>query len=329
MLGAIGPSIGGLGSGKFVAAWTETDASATDSSSTHIALIQEQLERTTTSTNAGETVFGDDLIDRMNGGSGIDTFYGMDANDVLSGGGATDFLLGGNGDDILNGQDGADILFWDAGNDTFNGGAGIDYATYAIANSSVNINLVNQTGNSGAAQGDTFNSVEAFFLTAQADIFTGDTANNFVFAQGGADIIVGGGGGDIIYGEGGDDLIQSGVLSDIVVGGSGADSFAYNLNDLQQDQILDFASGIDRFVFDNIEFNVATGTSLQNGVNFISTTSAQGASYGGTGGVFIYYTDLGFLYADADGGGAGAANWIAALGANTQVLASDLVFDAL
>ena len=261
----------------------------------------------------------------FNGGIGNDTITGGTGNDIIFGQDGNDFLIGGAGNDQLFGGIGADILFHGEGADLFDGGGDIDYVTYAAASNVVLINLTNQALNAFSAQGDTYVDVEAFFLTGANDVFIGDTANNFVFAQGGNDTIVGGGGGDIIFGEGGNDHITSGALGDILSGGAGADTFAYTINQIEQDQILDFTVGEDKLAFDRGGFNLVNQQPFA-GINFFSTTSAVGVSYAAGQSALIYFSDLGLLYADTDGAGGNAANLIAALSGPPNLSASDFIF---
>ena len=263
---------------------------------------------------------GHDGNDTLLGLDGLDTLWGGAGEDRLEGGAGTDFLLGGEGDDELIGGEGADILFHGAGADSFVGGEGLDYVTFAVATEAVSLDLFAGVAG-GAGEGDTFEAIEAYFLSAHADTLEGSVANEFIFAQDGDDVIRGGGGGDILYGEGGDDFIESGALSDLVSGGEGADTFHYALNDLQQDQILDFTSGEDVISLDAAGFGLV-GTPLVEGENLFFTDTATGVLYGSNATAVIYYADLGLLYVDTDGAGGVAANLLAAL-AGAPVLSLD------
>jgi Ca2+-binding RTX toxin-like protein len=82
-----------------------------------------------------DSLFGNNVANRLDGGSGNDILQGDEGDDVLDGGAGRDTLYGGTGNDVLlggadndslNGGDGADRLDGDGGNDTLSGGAGND-----------------------------------------------------------------------------------------------------------------------------------------------------------------------------------------------------------
>ncbi len=276
-------------------------------------------------TDGLDVIYGDGNNNTLFGLDGNDTLFGLDGADILYGGNDTDFLVGGLGNDKVNGGNGADILFWDVGADELNGGIGIDYVTYDISPDPVNINLLDQSKNSGGAQGDTYTGIEAFFLSKGDDSFIGSATFSFVFAGEGNDNISAGTGGNIVFGEGGDDVIISGALSDIFKLGPGADTLYYSINNVQQDQVLDFVVGEDKFAFDSVGFNM-TGQTLAAGENFISTTSAIGASYAAGTSALIFYTDTNQLYADTDGAGGSAANLLAVFANDIDLQVSDFLF---
>lgn len=87
----------------------------------------------------GDTLFGNNIANVLNGGGGSDFLYGDNGNDTLDGGDGLDSLFGGNGldllfggagGDMLSGGDGADRLNGGAGNDTLLGGSGSDVFTF-------------------------------------------------------------------------------------------------------------------------------------------------------------------------------------------------------
>jgi Ca2+-binding RTX toxin-like protein len=80
-----------------------------------------------TSTAAGDTLFGGDGgDDTLNGAGGNDSLLGGSGNDLLYGAGGNDVLFGGLGDDVLIGGGGgaADNVDAGAGNDTITASAG-------------------------------------------------------------------------------------------------------------------------------------------------------------------------------------------------------------
>lgn len=69
---------------------------------------------------------GNELDNRIYGGSGNDTLSGLDGNDQLTGSYGDDTLDGGDGNDVLIGERGADILTGGASADTFQIGSHLD-----------------------------------------------------------------------------------------------------------------------------------------------------------------------------------------------------------
>ena len=76
-----------------------------------------------------DTLTGNHLNNRLEGGAGADT---------LNGGAGADILLGGAGNDILNGGAGVDTLLGGAGADTLKGGAGVDIYRIKLADGNSN-----------------------------------------------------------------------------------------------------------------------------------------------------------------------------------------------
>ena len=85
-----------------------------------------------TSGGGNDTLQGNSLSNRLNGGGG---------NDLVRGGFGNDDLLGGEGNDNLYGDEGDDVLEGGAGNDRIDGGAGNDTASYEGAAGPVNVTL--------------------------------------------------------------------------------------------------------------------------------------------------------------------------------------------
>jgi len=86
-------------------------------------------------TDTDDMLFGNDMVNTANGGSGNDVLMGKGGDDRLSGGNGTDLLFGGDGLDNLAGGNNRDLLFGDlgddrlrgqSGNDSLDGGAGKD-----------------------------------------------------------------------------------------------------------------------------------------------------------------------------------------------------------
>lgn len=244
--------------------------------------------------------------------SSINAYYLTEFGDSFINGAAGGYIYGFGGGDILTGGSGSEFIDGGLGGDTINGGPGFDYASYANAASAVTVNLITPASNMGEAAGDAISNIEAFYLSAHADTFVGQTGQNVVFGGGGADTLFGGvNANDWLFGEGGNDFLSGGVFNDLLSGGAGADTYAFASwvgNGI--DSILDFTTGSDKFQLSGSGFGLLPGAAIVNGVNFFAAASPFAASAQGT---LLYATGVGILYYDPDGSGAGAAIALAQL----------------
>jgi len=237
------------------------------------------VEQLTARSNAGLTLTGNFLDNRINGGGGADSLFGMDGNDTIFGGLGTDRIEGGNGndtvrgdegndtlygnagDDSLSGGDNTDILYGGDGNDTLDGGAGNDTLVGGLGNDTYRVDSQSDIVQEASGQGsDTIlttvnytlaNTVFVETLSAASDnglTLTGNDQDNRVNGRAGNDTLFGGGGNDVIYAGAGNDVIHGGLGFDQLRGEAGADRFV--LDTLQDsgptqataDRILDFSS---------------------------------------------------------------------------------------
>lgn len=160
--------------------------------------------------NFNDTLRGDQGANTLIGRGGADLFFGRDGNDILVGGAGIDRLFGENGDDKLEGGSGADFL---------DGGSGFDMASYATASSRVLVDLNNTALNTGAAQGDTFVSIEDIEGSSRSgDNLRGDDSGNILFGLAG---------NDLLFGRGGNDSLDGGAGRDKLNGGTGRDTADY------------------------------------------------------------------------------------------------------
>lgn len=174
-----------------------------------------------------EVIRGSEFNDRIQGSSARDTIDGGDGADKLIGFFGSDSLYGGDGNDILRGEVGRDVL---------NGGDGFDWAWYATSSAAVTIDLANQEGRGGDAEGDTYISMEYGYGSAHDDTILGSDSGNILVGAGGADEIRAGGGNDRLRGGKGD--------GDELYGDAGRDRFDFNEND-GADSIMDFEDDLD------------------------------------------------------------------------------------
>ena len=232
-------------------------------------------------TAGDDTLVGTAGNDTINGFDGNDRLLGKDGNDIINGGAGNDFLTGRAGDDDLFGGDGNDILRGDAGADDLDGGAGTDTASYRSATALVTIS--GGAGTGGDAAGDTYTSIERWWLSDFADVVTGTAADEIYFGfagddtiDGGAgvDILVGGAGMDTLNGGAGDDLVFGGDDNDTLSGGNGRD---YILGGNGNDRIeggsgndhLNGNAGADVYIINENSFNTDYILGWEDGTDMI------------------------------------------------------------
>jgi Ca2+-binding RTX toxin-like protein len=200
-------------------------------------------------------VNGNNIVDRLFGGTGNDELYGADGNDFLYGGVGNDLLAGDAGNDTLYGEAGDDYLNGGFDNDLLSGGAGNDViygdveydptAGYppdyvkpsitSITGSDVlygdagNDYLQGGYGNDKLYGGDGDDRLFGDFATARhASGTLTITGNDELYGGNGNDILIGGFGVDYLYGEAGNDIFimaNPDGVRDFISGGSGADTF--------------------------------------------------------------------------------------------------------
>lgn len=115
---------------------------------------------------AGDDVLRDDGL--SGGGVETNTLIGGAGNDKLTSNYGYDTLSGGDGDDELSSGVYDDMLSGGAGADKLNGESGDDTASYADGTARVVVSLSNAVNNIGDALGDTFISVEIFWVPTSA-----------------------------------------------------------------------------------------------------------------------------------------------------------------
>jgi Ca2+-binding RTX toxin-like protein len=151
------------------------------------------------------------------------------AGQRIEGTGSADTLTGGAGDDTIEGLGGGDLMDGGGGVDQFSGGSGTDTVTWTSAAEAIRLSLDAPAQNGGAAEGETFDGIEAFVGSRFADTMTGGA---------GLDALYGGLGDDLIAGEGADDTQDGGAGDDTLRGGEGADRlYGGDGNDLLEGDI--------------------------------------------------------------------------------------------
>ncbi|MEY9718770.1 Ca2+-binding RTX toxin-like protein [Sinorhizobium fredii] len=239
------------------------------------------------------------------GSAGKDTVTGGKLNDRLDGNGGNDTLRGGDGNDLLRDGAGSDNLFGDAGNDTltrtvfsgtdvFDGGAGTDTLSFSDASDiSVVLDLQSQASNRGMAQGLTVKNFEVINGSGNDDVIRGDALAN---------TLNGGGADDVLDGRAGVDRLNGGAGDDWLTGGTGNDLFVFDRSgrDGEGDVITDFTRGQDKLLIDRSDYGIAAAdasVTLVVGADPVATS---------TKGTFLFESDNGRLWFDADGKGSEA-----------------------
>ena len=165
--------------------------------------------------------------------------------------------------------------------------------------------MAGSRSNPASAAGDVLVGIENLVGSATGvDVFVGDANANRLTGNGGNDRLTGRAGADILEGGDGNDRLVGEQDNDVMTGGAGIDTFVFNLapNAGGVDRVTDFEAGIDKLEIDASLFG--GGLVAGGAVNFVSGPTPT--SVGFAAGVFLYDTDDGFLYWDADGAGAGA-----------------------
>lgn len=268
---------------------------------------------------------------------------GNGLNNVITGNAAGNYLTGGDGSDTLNGGDGADVLDGGEGIDRLNGGRGADIYIVTAGD------IVSEAGGDGidtvVSEGSFVlpTAVEWLFLVgAAAADGTGNTSNNLLGGNGAANRLDGASGNDTIDGADGNDtllggagndsltagdaadLVQGGAGKDTLSGGLGADIFRYDAPSEGLDLILDFEIGVDKVQINASAFGggLTSATDLAAEQRFISNISGKANL---ALGQFVYETDAGRLWWDADGTGAGARVLVASLQGNPAFAVTDIL----
>lgn len=335
-----------------------------------------------------EGLIGSKYADHLIGNSEVNTLQGMGGADILDGGAGFDYagymnagsgvkasllnpsensgdakgdsyfniegLIGSKYNDTLIGDAGNNWLDGREGADYLNGGAGIDAASYFDATVGVYASLANSSLNTGFAAGDSYVLIEGLAGSRHADQLIGDSNNNILTGQGGADVLDGGNGFDYAAyysategvtaslaspaantGEAAGDSFASieGLIgsenNDVLIGNSsanrfyglgGADTFVFNtaLGAGNVDVISDFVAGSDRVGLDLTIFSAAGSSGTLGSNAFFAGSAAHDADdrivYNSTNGQVLY---------DADGSGAQAGVVFATLATGLAVTAND------
>lgn len=182
-------------------------------------------------------------IENAIGGAGNDTITGNDLANRLEGGGGNDVIDGGLGSDILIGGAGNDTIYADALDNLLliDGGLGTDTLIFAgvlpldfdyLAHGFEILQLVDGGGGGGGGGGgsnviDGTSASETLNGTTADEVINGYAGNDTLNGNDGNDTLNGGDGADKMYGGNGNDTFVGGTGADVFNGGAGIDIADY------------------------------------------------------------------------------------------------------
>ena len=224
------------------------------------------------------TIRGGEGDDTIFGREGNDNLMGQDDDDILYGGPGNDELTGGEGSDELYGEAGDDKLHAGGDDDILDGGEGADMVVYLGitpgADMFFSVNLAEgyaekkgrlTGGTAGAtpltdgsrdteipsegeraAEGEILEDlidIENIWGSANPDVLIGNTGNNVIGGDGGADYIDGGAGNDTASYEGSDAVTVSLVATATNSGGHAAGDVLKNIENISGSANADSITG--------------------------------------------------------------------------------------
>jgi trimeric autotransporter adhesin len=240
---------------------------------------------------SNNTITGNSGVNSLNGGDGNDSLYGKDGVDTL---------IGGNGNDLLDGGNGGDRMTGGAGNDR--------YVVQNIADLIVEASGGGSDSVSSSIDHTLADELEKLTLTGSSALEGhGNSLNNTIVGNSGAN------------------LLRGSIGNDTLTGGAGSDVFRFSsaLNaSTNVDRVTDFSLTDDVLQLENSIFTKLTTTGVLSASNFRASSTGNAAD----GNDYVLYeTDTGKLFYDADGSGTGAKVLVATL-SNLPVLSSDDIF---
>jgi len=215
-------------------------------------------------------------------------------------------LLAGN--DRITGSNKRDYLFALGGNDTLFGLGDNDTIFGGDGNDTLDVGRENDRLSEGAGN----------------DRLLGGQGNDRLGGGQGDDRLSGGSGNDNLTGNAGDDTLIGGTGIDRLTGGDGSDLFLFNTraSRTNYDVITGFNVTLDTIGIENAVFTRAGGNGTLAAGAFWK--SASGRAHDASDR-FIYDTNGGQLYYDADGSGSGAPVKIAQLKAGLALTHDDII----
>ena len=274
------------------------------------------------------------VIEHAVGSAFDDTLLGNEVGNRLEGGAGDDTLRGGLGDDTLKGGSGSDLI---------NGGQGVDWAWFSDAPGGIEVRLwrdrVVHDGHGGV---DTIVGVENIRGSAHNDWISGDKHDNRLEGGAGDDTLRGGSGNDTLVGGAGNDALHGGPGFDIVDHSLAAGGIKVKLwkqraeddGDGGQDTLVSIegivGSAFDDFIagdrFDNVLLGGAGNDTLRGGSGNDTLEGGTGSNVldGGAGDDTLYLNDGINWVAVWTGGGQDTVHGFSAAKGDVLALGFDL-----
>jgi Ca2+-binding RTX toxin-like protein len=248
---------------------------------------------------------------------------GSAGDNSIRGSGFKDALFGDGGNDVLNGGLDADLMIGGLGNDTFYVDNVLDIVQEAIGQGTTDSVFASVNFTLGAGQ-------EIDYLNANAGLtgltLTGNELTNRIRgSNGGNDVLDGGAAGDLLYGQAGDDRLAGGLGVDSIYGGTGKDTFVLRNSSLDRDVLLDYVAADDTLEVSAALFGGGLKIGALGAGQFLSNLDGDVKNGGSASTRFIYDSDSGLLYFDADGTGAVGRVLIAQLPSLPSLVFDDIL----
>ena len=243
-------------------------------------------------------------------------------------------ITGNRAANVIDGRGGADTMAGGAGHDTYvvdetgdrvieAAGEGIDEVRssidYVLGLNLEKLTLVGDAGIRGEG-----NAVANLLIgNAGTNLISGGAGDDSLIGAGGNDTLQGDAGQDSLVGGDGDDRLWGGAERDRLTGEAGRDAFIFAAPAESGDVITDFVAGLDHLevVAAGFGAGLAPAMNLAESGRFVANLSgAADRAFG----QFIYETDAGRFWWDADGTGAGARTLVATLTGTPALTAADV-----
>jgi len=215
---------------------------------------------------ADQQLYGEAGRDVLLASAGDDSLYGGTEDDALQGGADRDYLEGNEGNDVLDGGAGEDVLAGGDGHDFIFGGGSVTVPLLdwdAFASGTLGWGAFDADGNVLIRGLAGLSNIEG----DAADVITGGSGNDWIFAGDGNDAVAGDEDNDYLVGQAGNDEVS---------GGEGADTL---YGDGAQGDLSEAPGSFSVFTFP--EFHGKDSLSGGAGNDFISGDGEADELYGG------------------------------------------------